>query len=79
VLRQDVLKAMVMIDDEMPRGLSELTGRHRCIGCLAEVAAAEYFAHDFMCRACAEKSGQFPLASTPGHSDPAPGTGGGSS
>lgn len=57
---------MVMIDDEIPRRLSELSGRHRCIGCLAEVPAAEYFANDYMCDECADKSVSFPLASTPG-------------
>jgi hypothetical protein len=62
----DVLKATVMIDDEIPRALNELSGRHRCIGCLADVPAAEYFANDFMCDECAGRSASFPLASTPG-------------
>lgn len=66
----DVLKATVMIEDEIPLGLSELSGRHRCIGCLGDVPSAEYFANDFMCRECAEKSGHFPLASTPGEALP---------
>jgi len=57
---------MLMNDDEIPRRLNELSGRHLCIGCLAEVPAAEYFANDFMCLACAERSESFPLASTPG-------------
>ena len=66
----DVLKAILMIEDEIPRGLPELTGRHRCIGCLAEVPAGEYFAHDFMCVECAERSETYPLASTPGVEEP---------
>lgn len=57
---------MLMIEDEIPRRLNELSGRHLCIGCLAEVSAAEYFGNDFMCLACAERSEHFPLASTPG-------------
>ncbi|MFA6956007.1 MAG: hypothetical protein WC538_09070 [Thermoanaerobaculia bacterium] len=57
---------MVMIDDEIPRRLNELSGRHLCIGCLAELPAAEYFANDFICRECAGRSESYPLASTPG-------------
>lgn len=63
-----MLKALIMIDDEIPRGLSELSGRHRCIGCLADVPAADYFANDYMCNECADRSGSYPLASTPGTS-----------
>ncbi|MGK2858547.1 MAG: hypothetical protein ACSLFQ_15205 [Thermoanaerobaculia bacterium] len=66
-----------MIEDELPRGFDELTGRHRCIGCLADVPAAEYFANDFMCLECAAMSGYYPLASTPEASVPGPGRPGG--
>ena len=73
----DVLKAILMIDDEILRGRAELTGRHRCIGCLAEVPREEYFANDFMCRECAAKSESYPLASTPGGASPVSGPTGG--
>jgi hypothetical protein len=79
VAAHDVLKATVMIEDEIPRGLPELTGKHRCTGCLADVPAAEYFACDFMCRECAGKSGLYPLASTPGEPSPASARAGGES
>ena len=57
-----------MHDDPPPRELSERTGKHLCVKCLAPVAAEEYFRNDMICDACAE-SDEYPLASTPGPSD----------
>jgi hypothetical protein len=65
-----VLKALVVSDDEIQRQLAELTGRHKCIGCLAEVEREEYFANDFMCVPCAEKAEHYPLATTPSVPEP---------
>jgi hypothetical protein len=55
-----------MNDEGPPRHLPERTGRHRCIHCLKEIPAEEYFAGDFVCLSCAERFEQYPLASTPG-------------
>jgi hypothetical protein len=54
-----------MDEETVLRELEELTGRHRCVGCLALVKREEYLANDFTCRACDEKFGKYPLASTP--------------
>ena len=43
------------MDEGTPRNLQERTGRHRCIRCLAEIAADVYFANDQVCDECAEK------------------------
>ena len=42
-----------MLDEETPKNLSERTGKHRCIRCLAEVGDEEYFANDHVCNTCA--------------------------
>jgi uncharacterized protein CbrC (UPF0167 family) len=55
-----------MNEEDPPRQLSERTGRHLCILCLADISAQEYFEGDFVCRKCAEKMETYPLASTPG-------------
>ncbi|MEO6325668.1 MAG: hypothetical protein ABIQ65_13685 [Thermoanaerobaculia bacterium] len=61
------------MDDEIARRLPERTGRHRCASCLAEVAIEEYFDGDFFCAACAQRAGEYPLATTP-HATPPPET-----
>lgn len=48
----------------MPRRLPERTGKHRCVSCLAETPAEEFFRNDHVCDACAGQTA-FPLASTP--------------
>jgi hypothetical protein len=53
-----------MHDEPMPRQLGERTGRHRCIRCLAEVDAEEYFRNDHICDPCASED-EYPLKSTP--------------
>jgi hypothetical protein len=50
--------------DDIPRALPERTGRHLCVGCLAETPAERYFANDHLCDACAGTE-EYPLASTP--------------
>ena len=42
-----------MHDEPLPRKLNERTGQHRCIRCLAETPAEEYFANDHICDKCA--------------------------
>jgi hypothetical protein len=59
-----------MHDEETPRQLTGRTGRQYCASCLKETPAEEYFAGDFFCRACAEKSATFPHASTPSPAEP---------
>ena len=56
---------VVMFDEETPKNRHGLTGKHRCVQCLEEVESEEYFANDFLCSGCAEKLGDFPLATTP--------------
>jgi len=51
-------------DDETPRQSQDRTGSHKCISCLAEVLADEYFRNDFLCDACIKRE-EFPLKSTP--------------
>ena len=53
-----------MHDDPPPRELTERTGRHLCVKCLAPIAAEEYFRNDMICDACAQ-SDEYPLKSTP--------------
>jgi hypothetical protein len=53
-----------MLDDFGRRKLSERTGRHVCVRCLAEVDAEEYLRNDHLCDKCAAE-GDYPLASTP--------------
>jgi hypothetical protein len=53
-----------MLDDFGRRNLSERTGRHVCVRCLAEVDAGEYLRNDHLCDKCAAE-GDYPLASTP--------------
>ncbi len=60
-----MLKALVMSHEDIQRQLPELTGRHKCINCLAEIGSEAYFENDFMCVACAEKAERYPLATTP--------------
>gem|GEM_PF-652104 len=50
--------------DDPPRNMNERTGKHRCIRCLADVGAEEYFGNDHLCDKCAA-DGDYPLASTP--------------
>ena len=50
--------------DEIPRRLPERTGKHLCVGCLAETPAESYFANDHLCDACVTREA-YPLASTP--------------
>jgi hypothetical protein len=53
-----------MNPDAPPRKLNERTQKHKCIKCLAEVPAEEYFANDYLCNKCAEREEDFPLQST---------------
>jgi hypothetical protein len=53
-----------MLDEDPPRQLSERTGKHRCIRCLAEVTAEAYQRNDHVCDACAAAD-EYPLQSTP--------------
>lgn len=53
-----------MHEDATPRQLSERTGKHYCIRCLAEVAAEVYSANDHLCGDCAAGD-DYPLKSTP--------------
>jgi hypothetical protein len=53
-----------MLDDHGRRNLSERTGRHLCVRCLAEAEAEEYLRNDHLCDKCATE-GDYPLASTP--------------
>lgn len=53
-----------MNDEPIPRGLSERTGRHYCIRCMALVSSDEYQRNDHICDACAADD-EYPLASTP--------------
>ena len=41
--------------EETPRHLPVRSGKHRCIRCLAEVPAEEYFANDQVCDECGER------------------------
>lgn len=50
--------------EETPRKLSERTGKHLCVRCLAPVGIEEYLRNDHICDACAGKD-EYPLASTP--------------
>jgi hypothetical protein len=53
------------MSDDFPRPvLSERTGRHVCVRCLAEVELDEYLRNDHLCDPCAAE-GDYPLASTP--------------
>ena len=54
-----------MLQERVPRGLTEKTGKHYCTVCLSETPAEEYFRFDHVCGSCAGKEGTFPLASTP--------------
>lgn len=58
-----------MNDDEIPRGLPERTGRHRCVRCLSDVELNTWLGNDHHCDDCAEKAADFPFASTP-HGEP---------
>lgn len=40
---------------QLPSGQAELTGVHRCIGCLDPVEATEYAENDGACDACSVK------------------------
>jgi len=42
-------------DEGPPRLLNERTGIHKCIRCLREVPAEEYFRNDLICDECASK------------------------
>lgn len=53
-----------MHDEPTPRQLSERTGRHYCIRCLAEVVAEEYLRNDHFCDPCSQQD-EYPLQSTP--------------
>ncbi|HUR82172.1 MAG TPA: hypothetical protein VM733_15510 [Thermoanaerobaculia bacterium] len=53
-----------MHDDPPPRELTERTGRHFCVKCLAAIPPEEYFRNDMICDACAQ-SDEYPLKSTP--------------
>jgi hypothetical protein len=57
--------------DEIPRRLPERTGKHVCVGCLAETTGESYFANDHLCDACAARV-EYPLASTPAEAPPRP-------
>ncbi len=52
------------VDEGPPRQLKERTEKHRCVKCLTEIPAEEYFANDFVCDQCAAKE-EYPLQSTP--------------
>ncbi|HEX8410733.1 MAG TPA: hypothetical protein VF883_17855 [Thermoanaerobaculia bacterium] len=58
-----------MHDDPPPRELSERTGKHYCVKCLAQVPAAEYLRNDHICDQCAAVD-EYPLASTPNAPEP---------
>jgi len=53
-----------MNQDSPPRKLQERTEKHKCIRCLREIPAGEYFGNDFLCDVCAAKEGEYPLQST---------------
>jgi hypothetical protein len=58
-----------MLDEETPRYLSERTGKHRCIRCLADTPDEQYFANDHLCETCAaeeEQQQEKPQSSTTG-------------
>jgi hypothetical protein len=42
-----------MLQEEVPKNLSDRTGKHVCIRCLAETPAEDYFRNDHVCDACA--------------------------
>jgi len=63
----------VTIDEEIPRNLSERTGRHFCTQCLREVSGEVFARYDHLCEECAAAVEEFPNASTPGHAEPAAG------
>lgn len=44
-------------------GLTEKTGKHKCTGCLADVAREEYFANETLCSACDARKEEYPCAS----------------
>lgn len=58
-----------MHDDPPPRELSERTGKHYCVKCLAQVPAEEYLRNDHICDRCAAVD-EYPLASTPNAPEP---------
>jgi hypothetical protein len=65
-----------MIQEKVERHLKERTGKHYCVSCLFETPAAQYFANDHVCDACAARDQSYPLATTPEAkplSDPSPG------
>ena len=54
-----------MHDEPTPRNLRERTGKHRCVSCLAEIAADEFLRNDHICDDCAAAQDEYPLATTP--------------
>ncbi|MDQ3280383.1 MAG: hypothetical protein M3Q69_03120 [Acidobacteriota bacterium] len=60
-----------MHEDPPPRVLTERTGKHLCVSCLALVPAEEYFRNDHICDACAAKDPYAP-GSMPEPKAPAP-------
>lgn len=60
-----MLNSAVMNEQETPRNMHELTGRHYCVQCLARVNREIYLANHFLCASCSKKGDEFPLATTP--------------
>jgi hypothetical protein len=63
-----VLKPRGM-DEPLPRRMTERTGKHACIRCLAEIDPETLQRNDFLCDPCAA-DGDYPLASTPSAPEP---------
>lgn len=53
-----------MHDEPIARQLSERTGKHVCVKCLAAIPAEEFLRNDHICDACADDD-EYPLKSTP--------------
>jgi hypothetical protein len=53
-----------MDDEPIPRRMTERTGKHVCVRCLAEIDLETLQRNDFLCDRCAA-DGDYPLASTP--------------
>lgn len=58
-----------MNEESVPRLRPGRTGKHVCVQCLSETPAEDYFEYDFHCRKCAARTGEYPLASTPGKAE----------
>lgn len=53
-----------MHDEPQRRQMSERTGKHYCVRCMAIISAEEFQRNDHICDACAADD-EYPLASTP--------------